>query len=579
MVGYHDVLGKPVLAKPHDLVVLVEHRAVRGAVAAADDHVKRGGRAHQLREADGERRVAVLRERDLVGCDPGNIGPHEVGRAYGDAVVLVVAAVLLGEVPVAELMGEVHPQLAAHQAAVEDVVGVLVGLDDRLQQVLAFVKALRDAPLLQAYHVHLRLRGARFAVLQYVHVAAAAAFKRMSGERVRDASDVDVVDGAEQARRVEEEALHPVVAHREKLRVLRAGRLVEHRVEYDLAAVELRRDAGHEVLLLRVGLVRPARKGVAHLVAPLEVRGRLLAQVRRKGHAPRQRDLPAGVAERRVVKFGWLQLLERTAHLERHERREHVHLGPPKPVALVEAGHDLLYLAAEGVCGQPLNLAVAARGEEARPGRVVVVVERQVVHGDARLCYELGHVVLRNRLARHAPVLAAFAQRCAHLRGVRVQKAYDALRHHLLQLLVGSERKVHAVWVRADEHKVLGEDEVHRLGYLRLLLNRRQRLLLRKLLQPHQALHGVHALLRHKSGRAEKHSADAAQQLAVGVLREYSVSYYLHARIIAKSRAGRHEPPRFPRAPGPCRACGLVRRTAPGRSSPVRRVSRRRLRR
>ena len=390
-------------------------------------------------------------------------------------------------------------------------------------------------------------------VLQDVHVAAPVALERVAGERVGYAPDVDVVYRSEEPRRVEEEALDAVVAYREELRVLSARGLVEHRVEDHLAAVdararqplhlavELGRDAGDEVLLLCVRLVRPARERLAHLVAPLEVRRSLLAQVARQRHAPRKRYLAARLAKRRVVELVGLEVLERAAHLDGRRRREEVYLGAPEPVALVEPRHDLDDLAAEGVCGKPLHLGEAARRKEARTRRVVVVVYRQVLDGDARLRDQVGHVVLRDRLARHAPVLAALAQGGAHLRGVRVEEAYDALRHHLLQLLVGAEGEVHAVRVRADEDELVGEDEVDRLGDLGILLGRRERLLLRKLVQPHYALHGMHALLCHKPGRAEKHGADAAQEPAVGVLREYSVSYYLHGAYYTKSGPDRSD--------------------------------------
>ena len=103
---------------------------------------------------------------------------------------------------------------------------------------------------------------------------------------------------------------------------------------------------------------------------------------------------------------------------------------------------------------------------------MVVVVDRALADRHARLGNEIGHVFGRNRMAGHAPVLAAFAQGRADLRRTRVEIADDALRDELLQLGIRAKRQVHPFRIGADEHKVVREDEVDGLGDLRRLLGR-----------------------------------------------------------------------------------------------------------
>ena len=68
---------------------------------------------------------------------------------------------------------------------------------------------------------------------------------------------------------------------------------------------------------------------------------------------------------------------------------------------------------------------------------------------------------------------------------------------------------------------VVGEYEVYGLSELRFLFGGGQRLKpgcgasFVEVVDPHRALHGVDASPGHKTGRLEKHRADAAQQSAV----------------------------------------------------------------
>ena len=441
---------------------------------------------------------------------------------------------------------QVHAELKAHEPAIENVVRILVGLDDRLQKALALVEVFGDAPLLEADHHHLDRIGPLLAVLHDVHVAAAVALDGLAGQRVRDPSDVDEGDLAKEPRRVEEEALHAVVTHREELRILRPRRLVVDLVEDHLAlvdaragkpldlTVELGRDAGDELLLLHGGFVRFFRDRMAHRIAPLEVDDCLVPQFRRIDHAPVERDFPARGLERGVIQLVRLQFLERLLDFNRRRGREKVHLGESDAVALLESRDDLNDLAAERVRRQALDLVVAARRNVARTGRAVVVVDRTLPQRDLRLFDELRHVVLRNRLTGHAPVLAALAQGGAHLGRARVQKTNHALGDELLQFLVRPEREVHAVGIRTDQHKILREDEIDGFRHFGVLLDHCHRRLsvLRALrvdlLDPHEALHRMHALLRHQSRRLEENRPDAAQEVPVRILRKYPLSNDLH---------------------------------------------------
>ena len=108
-----------------------------------------------------------------------------------------------------------------------------------------------------------------------------------------------------------------------------------------------------------------------------------------------------------------------------------------------------------------------------------------------------------------------------------VEESYPALRDEPLQLLVRAESEVHVVGVRADEHVLLGEDEVHRLGELLVLILLRHRGEPRRsppsvdLVYPHHALHGVDALPGDKARGLEEKRADAAQEIAFRILGEY----------------------------------------------------------
>ena len=113
MVRHHKAGGKAILAALEHLVVRVEEALARLGGGTAHDHVERGRLAHQRRERSREGRVAEALGRNLVGGDAADVGAHVVERAHRGAVVLVVAEVLLGELPEAHLVRQVHAELAA----------------------------------------------------------------------------------------------------------------------------------------------------------------------------------------------------------------------------------------------------------------------------------------------------------------------------------------------------------------------------------------------------------------------------------------------------------------------------------
>ncbi len=172
-------------------------------------------------------------------------------------------------------------------------------------------------------------------------------------------------------------------------------------------------------------------------------------------------------------------------------------------VAAREKRDDLPRLLAELRRGQLGDFRIAADGEEARAGVAVVVVDAPVVDGDVRIENQPLHVVLRNRLPRHAPVFAACPQRVAHFRRVRVQKADAPLGHEFLQFLVRLESQIHPFGVRPDVDRVFRHDQIDRIFHLGGDLFRREgRYPLRRALRvervyPQQPLGRVHAPNRH----------------------------------------------------------------------------------
>ena len=293
VVGNADGRRQAVVAAEDDFVAVVEKYLVCRRRAPAHDQIHGGGGAEQLGKLQRERGIAVARRRNLVCRGSAHIRPDETPGAHRNSVVLVVAAVLLGEIAEADSPGKIHPQLAAHEAAVEDVLGVFVRFEHGAHKVLAFVEVLGHAPLLEAHYHHLRLFRARITVLHYVYAAAMPAGIVLARKRIGDAPYVYEVDRAEHARQIEDERLRAAVAKRQQFGILRARRLVVYLVEYKLAvvdsragqplylAVELRRDSAYELAFVGGGVVGLARDRLAHRVAPIVVAGGFVAQFRR----------------------------------------------------------------------------------------------------------------------------------------------------------------------------------------------------------------------------------------------------------------------------------------------------------
>ena len=270
-------------------------------------------------------------------------------------------------------------------------------------------------------------------------------------------------------------------------------------------------------------LVRTARERGAHLVAPDEVRGRLLAEVRGQGETPLLHGRVHGRTQSRVVERLRLDVAERLGDVRRERRREERDLRLAEAVASGKALHDLLHLRAERVRREGGNGRVAARREVARARLAVVEVDARVLDRHAGALDRPVDFLGARRTARHAPVLAARAQRVAHVRGVRVEETDFPLRDKSLQRLVRLEREVHAGGVGTDEHVVVREKQVGGVRELSILLRLREgRLAGRRALvveeaDPGHALHRVDTALRHEAGRAEENGADAALERAVRV--------------------------------------------------------------
>ena len=82
-----------------------------------------------------------------------HVGARKVCGADDGSLVLVLAGVRLGHLSETEVRRQLHSKLLAHQASVENVVGILVRLKNRRKKVLTLVKVLSYAPLLEAEHV------------------------------------------------------------------------------------------------------------------------------------------------------------------------------------------------------------------------------------------------------------------------------------------------------------------------------------------------------------------------------------------------------------------------------------------
>ena len=223
-------------------------------------------------------------------------------------------------------------------------------------------------------------------------------------------------------------------------------------------AVELGADALDELLVANLRLVRTARERGAHLVAPDEVRGRLLAEVRGQGETPLLHGRVHGRTQRRVVERLRLDVAERLGDVRRERRREERNLRLAEAVASGKALHDLLHLRAERVRRKGGDGRVAAHREVARTRLAVVEVNARVLDRHAGALDRPVDLLGTRRTARHAPVFAARAQGVAHVRGVRVEKADFPLRDKSLQRLVRLEREVHARGVGTYEHVVVSEE-------------------------------------------------------------------------------------------------------------------------
>ena len=293
--------------------------------------------------------------------------------------------------------------------------------------------------------------------------------------------------------------------------------------------MELGRYAVDELALGGGGLVRAARQGRAHLVAEVEVDRCLHAQIGRQRRAV---ELRCAVERSAKVSVGRLRVdgLEGVLHVRRKRRREESDLRLAQAVVRLDAGRKLRHLGAEGLGAERGNVGARSGRNEARPRAAVVPVDAAAADRHARTRQTRVHLFGGERRTRHAPVLAARAQRVAHLRGMRVEEADPALRDESLQNVVRLEREVHARRVGPDQDAVVREDEIHGVGQLvrRLVLGERRPARLRALAvdlgDPRHALHGVHPALRHEARRAQEQRADARNEVAIGVLCEYLVT-------------------------------------------------------
>ena len=350
----------------------------------------------------------------------------------------------LGELAGADAGRQRHSELLAHEAAVHDVVRVFVRQKHGRQEVFALVEMLGDAPLLEAEDERLRKRTARLLALEDVDVSVTRAGDRLAGERIDDAPDVHVLDVAEETREVEEDVPHARIADLAELGIARAVELVPERIEDQLAAVdararqplnlteELGRDALDELALVRRRVVRARGDRRAHRIAPLVVLHRLLAELGGDRHAPFGVDPTHRGAQRRVVQRVDGQGLELLLDVDRRRRREEVDLGMAHAVAPLQHRLGLLQLRAQLVGRQRRQDLRPAHRHVARAGEDVVVVDRLARNGHLGALDQFDHVLLRNRHARHAPVLAARTERVADLRRMRVEETDLPLGDELL---------------------------------------------------------------------------------------------------------------------------------------------------
>ena len=123
--------------------------------------------------------------------------PYVVVGADGRTVILVVACVLFRELSKADVLGKIHAELTARKAAIHDVVGIRIRLDNGGKHILALIQMLRDPPLLEAEDEHARYRLTLLLVLDNVHTATLLFRNRSSHERTGNTPHVHVLDRPE----------------------------------------------------------------------------------------------------------------------------------------------------------------------------------------------------------------------------------------------------------------------------------------------------------------------------------------------------------------------------------------------
>ena len=118
---------------------------------------------------------------------------------------------------------------------------------------------------------------------------------------------------------------------------------------------------------------------------------------------------------------------------------------------------------------------------------------------------------------------------------MRVEETDLPLGDELLEFLVRQHRQIHVVRIGTDEHELVRKDEIDRLRQLGGLLGIRQRGLPGsgtfgiQLVNPHHALHGMHATTGHKTRGTEKESSDATFQLTRRILCKNRITKNFHA--------------------------------------------------
>jgi pimeloyl-ACP methyl ester carboxylesterase len=93
-----------------------------------------------------------------------------------------------------DMTRQVHPKLAACKAAIHDVVGIRIRLDNGGKHVLALIQMLRNTPLLETQDKNARYRFALFLVLDDVNTATMIFGNRSSHERTGNTPHVHVLD-------------------------------------------------------------------------------------------------------------------------------------------------------------------------------------------------------------------------------------------------------------------------------------------------------------------------------------------------------------------------------------------------